>query len=179
MLAVNALGCGSAPTPLAGRVVWGDRCPAPDPTMMIQGCTSGTHVVNTGVDCSVLLNGSGFDISFRVANLAGGATSFDQSTEAISVSGSVPSNLSGEMDPGNLILRGQGWEVVPQNGIIGARGPCHVFVDAVSGPNFRGRLRCEGIRDTEVPPRSRFVEGNSQTATIMYADFSFQGCRTE
>lgn len=176
---LGSFGCGKDPEPLAGRVTWSDRCPAPDPVMMIQGCTSGTHVVNTGADCSIVPVGSTFDVSFRVANLSGGATSFDQSQEAISVTGSVTSNLMSEMDPGTMILRGQGWEVAVGNGTVGVGGPCHVFIDSVSGGNFSGRLRCDGVRDTEVPPRMRTLEGNSQTRSIMYADFSFSNCRTE
>lgn len=172
-----AVGCGDDPLPASGVLYWTVSCP---PDMGGANCTSSVHQIRASagsptaiMDCSITRNGSGYSVFFRAGSIDVSGGTFDEAREGMLVDGVAPA-LGQEMS-GRITLRGQGWTNPAGN--LGGTNPCHVFIDAVSGQNFRGRVKCDLLQDDASPPRRRNVRGQSpNTMNNDYGEFSFENC---
>ncbi len=169
--------------PATGSAAWRVRCPA---SSSGANCNVTSHSVRgsagsptVDVVCNVAPTTGGTRITFRIAAIEPGQN-FSESQEGLFATGVLEragAELRSGGEGGFVQVRGAGWGVKPADGTIGVTGVCHVFIDAVDGQNFRGRMRCEGLQDNLSPPRSREVIGLiPQTTTNEYAEFSFANC---
>lgn len=182
-LVVLGLGCGDDPVPMTGRAAWREGCPA---TMTGANCTSNSHLVSgsngsptVDVLCNIVPITGGYSVTFRIAAIEAGQN-FSESLEGLFATGLLPS-VGAELRPGDdggfVQIRGSGWSIPPSNGTIGVTGACHVFIDRVTGQNFNGRVKCDGLMDDLSPPRARYVAGSPpSTQTVEFGEFSFTNC---
>jgi len=187
-LAVSGLvllgaGCAEEPLPMTGSAVWRVRCPS---SATGANCNVSNHTVRgsagsptVDLSCNVAPTTGGTSITFRIAGIASGQN-FSESQEGLFATGfldRVGSELRSGENGGFVQIRGAGWGVTAENGTIGVTGVCHVFIDALNGQNFRGRIACANVQDDLSPPRSREVIGNPPaTTTAEYAEFTFSNC---
>jgi hypothetical protein len=181
-LVVLGFGCGSDPVPMTGRAAWREGCLAAGGV----NCTPNSHIVSgsngsptVDVLCNIVPITGGYSVTFRIAAIEAGQN-FSESQEGLFATGLLPS-IGAELrtgdDGGFVQVRGSGWSIPPSNGTIGITGACHVFVDRVTGQNFNGRVKCDGLMDDLSPPRQRYIAGTPpSTQTVDYGEFSFTNC---
>ena len=182
-LVLLGVGCAEDPLPMTGSASWRVRCPA---SMTGANCNVTSHTVRgsagaptVDLSCNVVPTTGGTSITFRIAAIASGQN-FSESQEGLFATGvldRVGAELRSGENGGFVQIRGPGWGVTAENGTIGVTGVCHVFIDALNGQSFRGRIACANVQDDLSPPRSREVIGLiPQTTTNEYAEFTFSNC---
>ncbi len=182
-LLMLGLGCADDPLPMTGSAVWRVRCPA---TSSGANCNVTSHSVRgsagsptVDLSCNVVAATGGTSITFRIAAIGPGQN-FSESQEGLFATGLLerPGAELREGENGGFVqIRGAGWAVTPTNGTIGVTGVCHVFIDALNGQSFRGRIACANVQDDLSPPRSREVIGNPPSTTGSdFGEFTFSNC---
>lgn len=137
------------------------------PRMLSINGTSPSAAV--GVRCGLRAAASGgYNLSFQIASLAD-STTFEDSSEALSVAGFLP-GPGQEIQSGNVTVNGLGWSV--STTMVGASGLCHVFIDSVDANGFVGRIRCPMVPDDAMPPALRTISGSQGG----FGAFSFSRC---
>lgn len=182
-LLVLGLGCADDPLPMTGSASWRVRCPA---SMTGANCNVTSHSVRgsagsptVDLSCNVVPTTGGYSVTFRIAAIEPGQN-FSESQEGLFATGFIEragTEMRADANGGFVQIRGAGWSVTPERGTIGVTGACHVFIDALNGQNFRGRMACSNVQDDLSPPRSREVIGLiPQTTTNEFAEFTFSNC---